>query len=64
MHGFPVVIQFALKSCAEGTLVAMQKLRGVFALNVRLEILSPSCLEITLRTAHLLSLVLCLCVLL
>ena len=63
MLDFPMVVQFSLKSRAEWTLVTVQKFRGVFALNVCLEIFSPSCLEVTLRTTHLLSLVLCLCVL-
>ena len=57
---FPVVVKFSLKSSGKWTLVAMQKFRGVFALNVCLEIFSPSCLEVALRTTHLLSLMLCL----
>ena len=63
MRDFSVVVQFSLESRAERTLVTMQKLRWVFALNVGFEVLSPSCLEVALGTTDLLSFMLCLCVL-
>ena len=56
MSNLPVVVEFPLQSGGVGALVTVEELGGVFALDVRLQILSPRGFKITLGTTNFLAL--------